>query len=233
MRWVLAACIFLLPSVASAKDRLLFIGNSYTAQWSVAERVVELLGRSKVEAVDLSRYNVTLDWHLKEGGALGQIKRGSWSAVILQDFSDTALRPEKAAISKRAIAQLAEASKAIGAKLVFFANWTPASVEPSDIPSRQRDITSFYQNAAKRHDGAVAPVGLAWTKATDLVLRDADRHHANARGGYLAALTIAMTLAPELGMPGLEKPQGANASFDSIDHELLWMAARHALREIR
>ncbi|MEM1277340.1 MAG: hypothetical protein AAGH74_12495 [Pseudomonadota bacterium] len=229
-RFWLVLFLTLISPWAEAKDKLLFIGNSYTAQWGVARQVEALLGARITEAIDISRFNVTLDWHLREGEALAWISRGDWAVVILQDYSDTALRPAKAAISRFAIDRLAEAARAEGAEIVFFAHWTPAGTPKEEEELHRAQIQAYYEAAARRHQGRVAPVGLAWAKADKLLLRHPDQHHANALGASLAAITLAMALAPLLEAP-LEPPAVPPDAIPAGQFEAMWQAAQEAVFE--
>ncbi|MEM7176405.1 MAG: hypothetical protein AAF503_01765 [Pseudomonadota bacterium] len=238
-RLVSAIAIWLsLAAPVSGETRdLLFIGNSFTRYWGVANMVSQLartaLPGDEIIATDISENGMTLDWHVHEGDALGTVSAGPWDAVILQDFSDVALVLEKRDASQVAAGRIA--AQGAGDKLVFFAPWAPGRVPPEARPAATLAIEDHYRALAAANGGAVAPVGRAFRVALAAgypeALRAPDDHHATVEGAYLAALVIAATL---FGADRVLAPGSAGWRPDGVadqNAERLRGYARRALAE--
>lgn len=123
-----------------------------------------------------------------------------WNAVVLQEFSKTALRPWDRWASKRTIADLAALARP--AAVVVAPSWPyapghslysgetgwfeAAPAEPEDFAARNE---GFFGSVAAEHGLIAAPVGRAWLRAVaeGRQVYAEDGQHASAEGAALAA----------------------------------------------
>ncbi|MEM8791230.1 MAG: hypothetical protein AAGE80_06405 [Pseudomonadota bacterium] len=201
--WAIVICCIAPGTPLLAEQRILFIGNSFTAQWNVAGMVADILARTgsgRPIVRDISRYGVSLDWHVRENNAVEIARDGGWDVIVLQDFSDTALVEEKARASIGAMAAIAEVA-GNETSLVFFSPWSPARTPKEKRDQATKRIEEHYRRGARAYAGSLAPVGRAWRAAraeAGVDLRGEDDHHATQAGAYLAALTVAMAISKAL-----------------------------------
>jgi len=194
--------LFLLTTGASAEDestRVLFIGNSYTAQIRgvLQEFVAASPLAGKVEMQFISPGGKTLKFHSEQAGTRERIQKGNWKYVVLQDQSQTpAVFPDTFFDGAEALSELIEDS---GAQPVFYQTWgrrdgdkMNAHLFP-DYESMQKALSKNYSKAARKNDGLLAPVGDVWSEVREAneelgkQLYKGDGSHPSKKGAFLAA----------------------------------------------
>ncbi len=196
---------------AAAPERILLIGNSYTAAtWQALRSFVQAdlqLQGSTVTAVCPGGRKLVE--HLRDAATVSLVETGRWSCVVLQEQSVLpALAARNAAARQDFEAGadgLAQLAGRTGAKVLFFQTWARAAGETNVLAAFGGDpgkmmnaLAGSYQAAAERAPARVAPVGRAWERwlAThpDVKLHAPDRSHPNATGAYLTGAVIYVTL---------------------------------------
>jgi hypothetical protein len=188
------------PAVA---QRVLFVGNSFTASYGGLGEIVEDFARSRGRAFSAGQIapgGFTLEQHFATAGTRNALATGGWDQVVLQEQS---LRPvlDRATFERHGRLLAAEARTG-GARPVFFLTWGQRS-----RPGDQAALTAAYCDLATELDARVAPVGLAWELARDrhpdIDLYLSDGSHPSPAGAYLAALVLYGALIGDspLGLP--------------------------------
>ncbi len=188
-------------------QHVLFVGNSYTFYNDVPAQVATLAAEAghPLEVETVAEGGAHVELHYQNGtGARARIERGGFDVLVLQDQSGGPLH-DRARFEEFA-PKLAEAGKAVGARLVWYQTWARAAGHEAyesawsggDRRAMTRLLREAYRGMAARTGGDVAPVGDAWLIALEdhpsLVLHDDDLHHAAPAGSHLAALVLAATL---------------------------------------
>jgi len=203
-RQLLAACLLIAcsestgPRVApqppsSARDRILFIGNSLTEGNDLPNMVralAEAAGHGVV--VEASLYpgsNLQDQWELTNARA--RVADGHFDVVILQQ-GPSAL-PESRVDLIEWTTRWAPVIRAAGGVPALYAPW----------PSEQRSfdfarVSESYRLAAAEVDGIFLPAGDAWLRTWELdpsvPLYAEDRFHPSVVGTYAAAVVIVARL---------------------------------------
>lgn len=186
--------------------RVLFVGNSYT-RFNLLPRLVRRLADSaqipmRVESVAKGGLTLRMHWLRRE--ALGEIRRGGYSHVVLQAHS---LDPVDRATEFEGYAdRFKRAIDATGARTVLYETWArrggdslyrthPELASERDMAAQ---VGEAYARLAGRLDASLAPVGQAFVhareQAPELELYRADGRHPSWAGSYLAALVLYATL---------------------------------------
>ncbi len=203
--WCLAA---LVPSTAAAKEppkRILFVGNSYTAQ--IASTLKAFVRASPHRRVHLEFINPggkNLVFHADQAKTLLRIRDGLWDVVVLQDQSQTpALMPNRFATGSQ---RLHEVISKAGARTAYYQTWGRRDGDARNkklLPTfakMQDALTKAYTNAAKRDNAILVPVGEAWRtfreqhpKLGQQLYRN-DGSHPSPSGAYLATVCFYVCL---------------------------------------
>lgn len=193
------------PVNRSRHERVLFIGNSYTAFNGGLYNLLPEMARQRghqLDCVGSVRGLKTLEWHFNESKACELIRQGNWDYVVLQEFSTRPLTDP--ARMHEYVRKFDSQIRAHGGKTVLYLTWAR-----QHQPENQQKITAAYESIAREIGATVAPVGLAWETSLrerpDLPLHRADRSHPNAAGTYLAACVFYATLLHESPV-GLSPP---------------------------
>lgn len=190
---------------AHSKQRVLFIGNSYTYFNNLPQMFAGLAASAKpplvVEAEMVVVGGATLKSLWEGGKALETLRSGKWDYVVLQEQSTLGPTPmvngvvqisDPKTFHEYARRFDAEIKKA-GAKTIFYLTWAR-----QNAPQTQTALTSAYLSVGKELDDLVAPVGIAWESALksnpQLPLHIEDRSHPNPAGSYLAACVFYATI---------------------------------------
>lgn len=200
---------------------ILFIGNSFTHQGPVPQRVQEIATSASwpspvVQYVAPGGKDLT--FHKTNPDTLTAVDRGGWDFVVLQDFST---RPTDQIGDPAAFKQDATwfydriQATSPGATVVLYMTWArhpDHSFYPgtfADPAQMQRELRFHYNDAANQYIPAnstaadkdnvvVAPVGDAWEThlngISPLRLHGSDDYHANEQGQYLNGLVIYSTI---------------------------------------
>ncbi|MBT8038110.1 MAG: DUF4886 domain-containing protein [Verrucomicrobiae bacterium] len=200
------ACLVPWQAYAEETTRILFIGNSYTAQ---IRNTVKNLIKSSPEGDSTQMEFIcpggkTLDFHQQTKSTTEKIKKGNWDYVVLQDQSQTpAIFPDK---FERAAVNLDKMIDAAGAKTVFYQTWGRRDGDKHnrhlfpDYQKMQKVLSTNYRKVAKRCDAVLVPVGDTWAKVRKAnpelgnALYKGDGSHPSSQGAYLAACVFYATL---------------------------------------
>jgi hypothetical protein len=194
-----------LAALEGRPERVLFIGNSYTA--GVRGMITQLVAASPYANCNfefITPGGKTLEVHLENAGTMEKIRTGQWDVVVLQDQSQTpAIFPDKFIQAARSIDRIVDDS---GAQTVFYETWGRRDGDKQNahlFPSYEKMQTALsdsYAKAARKCDARVAPVGRAWALVRKehpelgLKLYQQDGSHPAGPGAYLAACVFYATL---------------------------------------
>ena len=222
------------PDTASAPQKILFIGNSYT----YVNDLPAMTAQFAAHAVPAQTWQVTsvtlggarLIDHLTKTDAVAQIQQASASWVVLQGQSlEPAVDQAGFLQGAKALAKEVHATKA---QLAYYTTWPRKAGDalyaqawsggnPTALYSKLKSAT---QLAADQTKGVRVPVADAWMAALaahpEVDLYQADGSHPSVAGTYLAACVFARTLA------------GVDASTVTWRPEGLAESAAVALRQV-
>jgi hypothetical protein len=220
--------------------RVLFVGNSFTAQNSMPEMVSKLAkGDPDGPAVFVARFappGATLADSVKSKRLLESIAADPWDFVVLQEQSQLPSRPYLRMQRMYPAAALLEAHvDASGAEALLFMTWGYRAGDtrggpPGDTYAamQERIYDGYRELGARLGPVRVAPVGRAWSEA---VIADpraplwaGDGRHPSRAGSYLAACVF-------YGMVTGRDPRGSRftAGLRRGQAQALQSAAREAL----
>lgn len=193
--------------------QVLFIGNSALVRHDVPSLVVQAAERSgrPISASIAAANGVRLVQVARIPGLKQLLSDVEWDAVVLQEFSRTALSPMDAWVSRRTIRNLA--ALADGAEIIVMPHWpsaanhpvyegelgwleaTPAS--PEDWLARNRRLFGVL---SEDMGAALVPTedAIKSVSQNGSSFYADDLHHANADGAKAVADVIWFTLAPLL-----------------------------------
>ncbi|MBM7068339.1 hypothetical protein [Actibacterium sp. 188UL27-1] len=189
--------------VQAADKRILFIGNSYTFGGNVPEQVRRIAASAtppvRYEVQMVAQANYMLTDHLAEGIAQRQIAAGGWDTVVLQDASMMSFSADGRDQMVLSATPLAQAARAVKAKVAYFAHWPPDTPYHPSFPKSGAvtQIEQTYDRLAQATDGTVIRAGAVWAHAWaegQQGLYAADQHHSSVKGAYAAALAVAQHL---------------------------------------
>ncbi len=228
----------LLVSISVGKDKkILFLGNSYTAQ--SAKFIKEVFNREggSYELRFGTPGGKDLHFHLTDTTSQQALKSAKWDFVVIQDQSQKpGLGGQYTQGFLTAAKGLSGAIQKQGAKPCLFMTWgrrdgdkRNTHVYP-DFITMHGKISGAYEKAAKDNDVLLAPVGHAFAiihgqdKALFRKLYKSDGSHPSAEGGYLAACVLWGTLTGK-------DPSSVrwNGSLNSRHAKVLRAAAAKAL----
>lgn len=230
----------LLLSVSTGKDKkILFLGNSYTAQ--SAKFIKEIFNREggSYELQFGTPGGKDLNFHLTNPTSQKALKSARWDFVVIQDQSQKpGLGGQYTQGFHTAAKGLCAAIRKQGAKPCFFMTWgrrdgdkRNTQVYP-DFSTMHGKISGAYEKAGRENGSLVAPVGHAFSiihsqdKALFKKLYKKDGSHPSSQGGYLAACVLWATVTGKeptlIGWNGVLKPG---------DAKLLRSAASRAIKQ--
>ena len=194
----------LFVSVSTGKQtKILFLGNSYTAQ--SARFIKEVFNRDggsyELQFGTLGRKD--LHFHLTNPTSQQALKSAKWDFVVIQDQSQKpGLGDPYTQGFHTAAKGLCKAIEKQGAKPCLFMTWgrrdgdkRNAQIYP-DFITMHGKISSSYEKAAEENRALLAPVGRAFAivhgqdKALFRKLFKSDGSHPSSEGGYLAACVL-------------------------------------------
>jgi len=200
--------------------RLLFLGNSFTAQGPVASLVRELaasVGWPAPETSAVAPGGQGLDDHRRNPASLDRVDAGGWDVVVLQDHSTRPTDVGEPDAFKQDATWFYDRIKERSpkARVVLFETWArhPAHylypdtyADPADM---QAQLRFHYEDAVYDHipanatfvppdDVALAPVGDAWeahlAEPDPLELFAPDLYHGGPAGHALTAMVLYSTI---------------------------------------
>ncbi len=193
LRIYLLILLMVLASLLRGQDAsptdVLFVGNSYTYFWNLAQSV-EVLSKAndtQLECVHSTAGGTNLRQHWRGEKKLRskqRIESGKFEVVILQDHSRRAIdAPDSLLYFGKLLADLAEDQ---GAKVFLYMTWAREY-----DPYMQGPIAEQYIKLEKETGATIVPAGLAWQRARELrpgfPLYDEDQSHPSPLGTYLTA----------------------------------------------
>lgn len=193
--------------------RVLFVGNSFTLQHDIPGQVAALAAAEgrEIAAAQATAHGNRLVQTLRVPGLLPLLEEIGWDVVVLQDFSQTALRAWDRWGAARAVARMAEA--AAPARIVIFPPLVGGEGHriyrgdagvlvdaPADPEAYTARNEAFYGALAAAGGYTLAPLSARWLAAYrgGAALYAEDVHHASAEGGRLIAGVLWETIAPLL-----------------------------------
>ena len=230
----------LFVAVSAGKDtKILFLGNSYTAQ---SAKFIKELFKQEGGSYEL-RFGTPggkdLTFHLTDSTSQKALKSARWDFVVIQDQSQKpGLGGQYTQGFHTAAKGLCAAIRKQGGKPCFFMTWgrrdgdkRNTQVYP-DFITMHGKISSSYEKAAEENGALLAPVGRAFAivhgqdKALFRKLYKSDGSHPSSEGGYLAACVLWGTLTGK-------DPSSIrwNGSLNSRQAKVLRAAAAKAVRK--
>ena len=183
------------------RNRVLFIGNSYTS--CIQKQLADALASSRYKRTTfefITPGGRRLKHHLNNPATLKRIRTGNWDAVVLQEQSQIPALPGKPSQSFHAsVDALTKHIRSAGAKPVLYMTWGRRNGDPRnkrvfpDYDTMQKKLTAAYRAASKRNKIDLAPVGDVWAivRKTDPALGNKlysrDNSHPSSHGAYLAS----------------------------------------------
>jgi hypothetical protein len=207
------AAFLMLASFAYAEDpqRILFIGNSYTAANKLPDVFLEVVkdsGRISPVVKSSTPGGRTLKQHLGIAASMKLVDEGGWDVVVLQGQSqEPAIAEKDESVRKEFVESATELCKRVRAKspkvkIYFYATWArhadywTAAKKGPDVGANpkemQASLRKWYGVVAKENQATWVPCGDAWelnyASAAPLRLHTKDHSHPEFVGTYLNAL---------------------------------------------
>ena len=241
MRFILTLLLSsLFVAVSAGKDtKILFLGNSYTAQSAHFIKEVFIRDGGSYELRFGTPGGKDLHFHLTNPTSQKALHSTKWDFVVIQDQSQKpGLGGQYTQGFHTAAKGLAGAIQKQGAKPCLFMTWgrrdgdkRNARVYP-DFITMHGKISASYEKAAEENRALLAPVGRAFAivhgqdKALFRKLYKSDGSHPSSEGGYLAACVLWGTLTGK-------DPSSIrwNGSLNSRQAKVLRDAATKAVRK--
>ncbi len=186
-----------------ATARVLFVGNSLTTGQNVPGRMgrLGLHDGYSLQIRVVARNGARLIDFLSDADLEDALAEENWDGVVLQDNSQTALRPGDRMASARAISEISR--RAGAAAIVLFPSWPAglghpiyeAAKEDATMPASPGDFAEMtlrhFDDVAKNLDLVLAPIPQAWLSSPNSgKLFAQDRLHASPAGAELSAKVL-------------------------------------------
>lgn len=201
------ASLFLAVSCLSLNLRILFLGNSHTANFNIPFLVKSLL-ESNGTGTTVTTKMITgafLDDLYERPDVLKEIAT-RYDFVVLQATKLSSSHQFN--YSQKPIQTLAAKAYDAGSRVFLFAEWSRRGMDETDY------ILGVYRQTEKLGQSTIVPVCRAFDRALlkspNLELWASDGNHSSLQGAYLAALTIYHWIAPKNPYPTF-KPSGIAA----------------------
>jgi len=194
---------------AQQSKRVLFLGNSYTANNNLPVLIADI-ALSKGDTLNHDRNTPggsTLQNHYFNGVSVPKIQQGNWDYVVLQEqsqgpaFNNYFLEHNIIYYTKR-LDSLRNLADSCG-ETMFFMTWGRKNGDPVNCvanpafctyASMQARLRTSYLRMANRTSSVVSPVGIAWRDTRNhhpnIELYAGDGSHPTLAGSYLAACTF-------------------------------------------
>jgi hypothetical protein len=194
----------------AAVMRVLFIGNSLTATNGLPAMVQAVAAASgdRLDCVAIAYPSLSLEDHWSRGEALGAIKRGGWSFVVLQQGPSA--MADSRVLLREYVRRFDTEVRRSGARTALYMVW-PESTRRGDFDA----VSESYTIAANDVDGVLLTAGdlwrAAWRRQPELPLYGPDGFHPSPLGSYVAALAIyrGLTGRPPHVSESLQSSSGA------------------------
>ena len=167
---------FLSPHVLAKNDthdaehiNVLFIGNSFTSwlqgSFDFFLRTTEAKGDFVIHSVGGGHLGLFINHDFEYAKAVSSaINSKAWDYVVLQDRSVAVGRGDEWDDSfKNAVSELSDQIRAVGAEPVLYMTWGRDNTrEYENFEDMTAKISKGYNDAGRRHNITVAPVGEVW-----------------------------------------------------------------------
>lgn len=206
-------CLLSTSAFGQHPEKVLFVGNSYTYFWNLPQQVTAMAASRdqiiKTQQSTSGGTSLAQHWRgEKDLQSLQMIKEGDFDAIVLQDFSQQAIKAPDSLLHYGAL--FVQEAQSKGAKVYLYQTWSRAW-----DPYMQATITEKYEELAQSCGATVVPVGQAWQRARelrpDLALYDPDESHPSPLGTYLTACVF-------YGVFTGQSPVGLSNRLLSTDH---------------
>ena len=196
---LLAYAVLAIHLVAAPK-KVLFLGNSYTAQSATFIKEVFERENTGYEPDFVTPGGKDLAFHLNNVNSRKKLASAKWDIVIIQEQS------QKAGLPGHFVKDFYDGAKGLctvikmqGAKPCLFMTWGRRDGDKRnetifpDFLTMHRKISASYVKAAKVNNALLAPVGNAFAiiqgedKELFRSLYKGDGSHPSSKGGYLVA----------------------------------------------
>lgn len=193
----------LLPRL-SDRQKILFIGNSYTMTSSIPkvfEQLANSAGRSIEVGIAADKGGDFVSY-ASSGQVQNMLQSEEWDYVILQEQTQIpSIQQFRDARMYPGARDLVQQVRAVGAIPIFFQTSGNRNGWPENnifgYKNMQLEIIKGYSHISQELDVAVAPVGYAWYVSMDSMPQIdlwVDDRHPNAFGAYLSACTFYTTI---------------------------------------
>ena len=222
---------------AEPPKRILFIGNSYTG--GIRSTMTSLVKESPHQGAHLEFITPggkNLLFHAANVKTIERIRDGDWDIVVLQDQSQTpALMPDRFLKGAKKLHEIIAAS---GAQTAYYETWgrrdgDKKNKEQMPTYEKMQDaLTASYEQATKRDNAILVPVGKAWRRVRERhpkhgrELYRKDGSHPSATGAYVASICFYARL-----FDADPKKVDYRGKLDADVADQLKAAARHALQQ--
>ena len=205
---LVVACGMGPTQVEDGDGGVLFVGNSLTYANELPEmvRALALASGKTLRIGVVANPDWSLEDHWSSGDARGEIQRGGWEVVVLQQ-GPSSLAESRALLIDYA-RRFAGEIRAAGAVPALYAVW-PSRARFGDFDR----ASESYRLAAQDVNGLYLPVAAAWLiaseQAPDVKIYQIDGIHPTVEGSYLAAAVIYARLTGRraTGLPGTVTPR--------------------------
>lgn len=194
--------------------RILFLGNSHTAQHdipSTVKRLLETDGSGRKVTVELLS-GTFLRSIFQNRKTSSKIAKGNWDYVVLQGQEISS--SHKYDYSKKEAISLANIARESGAKPLLFAEWSRRGINESYY------IYNIYKYISKESRADVVPIGYAFDTALamnrKLELWASDGNHSSSQGALLASMTIYYWINGTKTDPAHQRVRGVTASRQKL-----------------
>jgi len=214
---------------ASAKMRVLFIGNSFTARNNLPGLVAQLADSrgQQLEYQLIQGGGASLRMHWNNGEAQQAIERTRYDYVVLQEQSTLPIKnPLRFHENVRLFDQ---AIKASGAQTALYLTWAR-----QNAPETQQALTDAYLAIGEELGAKIIPAGVAWQNFIlghrSPVLHDKDQSHPTLAGSYLAACVFFVVLFGENPVGLASDLKGVTQTEAELLQKTAWAAVTPARR---
>lgn len=241
----LTLMLFMPVGKVFSQKRILFLGNSYTAQNNLPLLTYEFA----LSAGDTIYYESnapggsTLEGHTTNAGTLARIEKGGWDYVVLQEqsqlpsFPDFQVEQDVYPYAQK-LDSLIQASNDVCTETIFYMTWGRKNGDQSNC-SNWPPICTFegmnellrerYIQMAKDNEALISPVGALWhfirKKHPELELYIADGSHPSLLGSYAAACSFYTVIFGKDPNISTYLPQG----LSQVDADKIKVAARQVV----
>ena len=185
---------FIFSSIFSQdKEKILFVGNSFTFYWNLPS-IVESMAKEKEIHLDIHQSTaggVSLKQHWvgdKNLNTKKLIESGTFSTVILQDYSSNPLLKKKE--SNEYFNRFIQLIKSNEAQAVIYGTWMFPAISNKKYKNAD-PIQNVLKPISMKTNTPIAPVGTAFRlfqeKHPEIPIFTSDNKHPSAVGSYLAA----------------------------------------------